>query len=194
MSSSRSAAGLRPAPLPAPKIRVGNSRDKRTKGLRITAPSDAPMRIVHTGSIVHETRPKCGIKSGCYQLVTDGDSDFSRTVSNHNWLALRLIYRQLDRVVGNVEPRPVHFQVLHRVIHRRRGYRLGGLQSSCARRVFGEAAQKSSDLLPAPSSGASVRAAISAPTLGTARNRPRVLGAAKPCSTICSRRLRNVAQ
>ena len=70
------AAGHWPVPLPAPKIRAGTSRDKRPKGRASQPMGDARMRIVHTTSIGGETRLKCGMKSGCYELVTHGDRDF----------------------------------------------------------------------------------------------------------------------
>jgi hypothetical protein len=178
-------------PLPASKIRAGTSRDKRSKG-----PASQPIGDARTSQseICAQrrasigTRSKCGVKSSCYQTVTEGHYGFTSAISNYNELGRCSNYGQPDRTIGNIGLPCLVSQFCTglstiAVDINRFGRERFAAATSLSGLGF-DTAQESSGVLPRIAGSASARAAINSATVETVCSSRRVFAGAKPRSTI----------
>ena len=203
---------MRPAPTgrsfrQRAKIKAETSLDKPAKGGAFGA--SAPGCCAGLPANLCTAAPgasKPGQIAALFQLVTEGlpttnsiCRSSERLFRYHNKLDFCLISRQTGRAIVKIGLRALRSAVLHRVIHRRRGYRRIPMRRFCGVDWIGSdarlgSAQRRSGPVPRIGAAASRRAAISAATLGTTCTRRRVFAEAKPRSTMWSSSLRKRVQ
>jgi hypothetical protein len=185
-----------------PRIKAAADPDKPAKNATRRASvmlRSSKAKSVHSAGIDRGTRPKCGINSSCYELVTDGVGRFPSTLNNYKQL------EQMPKIWATGSDNCKHWTPAVLLPSFAPGYplspgiSLGSIvkvlrQQPRSPRARSRRTQNSSGLLPGVSGGASARAVISAAMVGTTSSSRRVFAEAKPRSTMWSSRVRSVAQ